>query len=85
MFKLRLDDRNQMVMKLERKMGAGTVELEAHVEYIEQISLTDCHADFPLFQWDLVCGSQTLNSVAKFIYMTGIFIGHLMGGHLSDK
>ncbi|EDM12691.1 solute carrier family 22 (organic anion transporter), member 19 [Rattus norvegicus] len=36
-------------------------------------------------QWDLVCGSQTLNSVAKFIYMTGIFIGHLMGGHLSDK
>ncbi|XP_032755305.1 solute carrier family 22 member 19-like isoform X2 [Rattus rattus] len=36
-------------------------------------------------QWDLVCGSQTLNSVAKFIYMTGIFIGHLMGGHLSDR
>ncbi|XP_006526877.1 solute carrier family 22 member 19 isoform X1 [Mus musculus] len=36
-------------------------------------------------QWDLVCGSQALNSVAKFIYMTGIFIGYIMGGHLSDK
>jgi OCT family organic anion/cation transporter-like MFS transporter 9/10/19/24/25 len=44
-----------------------------------------CHADFLLFQWDLVCGSQALNSVAKFIYMTGIFIGYIMGGHLSDK
>ncbi|XP_052029286.1 solute carrier family 22 member 19 [Apodemus sylvaticus] len=36
-------------------------------------------------QWDLVCGSQALNSVAKFVYMTGIFIGHIVGGHLSDR
>ncbi|XP_031240578.1 solute carrier family 22 member 19 [Mastomys coucha] len=36
-------------------------------------------------QWDLVCGSQALNSVAKFIYMTGIFIGHIVGGHLADR
>ncbi|XP_034367064.1 solute carrier family 22 member 19 [Arvicanthis niloticus] len=36
-------------------------------------------------QWDLVCGSQALNSVAKFIYMTGIFIGYIVGGHLSDR
>ncbi|XP_028627052.1 solute carrier family 22 member 19 [Grammomys surdaster] len=36
-------------------------------------------------QWDLVCGSQALNSVAKFIYLTGILIGYIMGGHLSDR
>ncbi|XP_021497974.1 solute carrier family 22 member 19-like [Meriones unguiculatus] len=36
-------------------------------------------------QWDLVCGSQALNSVARFIFMVGIFTGHIIGGHLSDR
>ncbi|XP_035299004.1 solute carrier family 22 member 19 isoform X1 [Cricetulus griseus] len=36
-------------------------------------------------QWDLVCGSQALHSVAKFIFMFGIFLGHIIGGYLSDR
>ncbi|EGW11807.1 Solute carrier family 22 member 9 [Cricetulus griseus] len=36
-------------------------------------------------QWDLVCGSQAQHSVAKFIFMFGIFLGHIIGGYLSDR
>jgi OCT family organic anion/cation transporter-like MFS transporter 9/10/19/24/25 len=32
-----------------------------------------------------VCGSQELNSVAKFIFLIGVLAGHFVGGHLSDK
>ncbi|EDL33324.1 solute carrier family 22 member 9 [Mus musculus] len=36
-------------------------------------------------EWNLVCGSQELNSVAKFIFLIGVLAGHFVGGHLSDK
>uniref|UniRef100_A0A8C6HR57 Major facilitator superfamily (MFS) profile domain-containing protein n=1 Tax=Mus spicilegus TaxID=10103 RepID=A0A8C6HR57_MUSSI len=36
-------------------------------------------------EWNLVCGSQELNSVAKFIFLLGVLAGHFVGGNLSDK
>ncbi|XP_060242001.1 solute carrier family 22 member 19-like isoform X2 [Meriones unguiculatus] len=36
-------------------------------------------------EWDLVCGSQALRSVAKFVILFGVWTGSILGGHISDR
>ncbi|PNI45477.1 SLC22A10 isoform 5 [Pan troglodytes] len=36
-------------------------------------------------KWDLVCDYQSLKSVVQFLLLTGMLVGGIIGGHVSDR
>lgn len=40
---------------------------------------------FAPWQWDLVCSSRSLKQLAQSLYMTGILVGGIIFGGLSDR